>query len=135
MVDRSPRDARVAWLDFFAQGDEEDAFPSFPTSSAEASAEDRGASREAKRRGEELTNVTALTEHLPLAVVFSGEGTFQAPWRCEKAPETAADEGLPAAALRRAVPPATLAVAGREVRAALRRCHRVERVPTAAHAL
>ena len=113
-------DARVAWLDFFAQGDEEDAFPSFPTSSAEASAEDRGASREAKRRGEELTNVTALTEHLPLAVVFSGEGTFQAPWRWETAPETAADEGLPAAALRRAVPPATLAVAGREVRA--RRC-------------
>ena len=92
-------DARVAWLDFFAQGDEEDAFPSFPTSSAEASAEDRGASREAKRRGEELTNVTALTEHLPLAVVFSGEGTFQAPWRWETAPETAADEGLPAAAL------------------------------------
>ena len=125
-------DARVAWLDFFAQGDEEDAFPSFPTSSAEASAEDRGASREAKRQGEELTNVTALTEHLPLAVVFSGEGTFQAPWRWETAPETAADEGLPAAALRRAVPPATLAVAGREVRAALRRCHRVERVPTAA---
>ena len=125
-------DARVAWLDFFAQGDEEDAFPSFPTSSREASAEVPNGAREEKRRGEELTNVTALTEHLPLAVVFSGEGTFQAPWRWETAPETAADEGLPAAALRRAVPPATLAVAGREVRAALRRCHRVERVPTAA---
>ena len=43
-------DARVAWLDFFAQGDEEDAFPSFPTSSAEASAEDRTA--RARRRDE-----------------------------------------------------------------------------------
>ena len=131
-------DARVAWLDFFAQGDEEDAFRDlFFTEAIDEGREDRGerAKREKREKKEETRGRKdgALAEHLPLVVVFSGEGSFRAPWRWETAPETAAGEGLPAAALRRAVPPATLAVAAREVRAALRRCRRVF-VPAAASA-
>ena len=132
-------DARVAWLDFFAQGDEEDAVPPFPLG---AGADSRSASRspedpegERAKRGNEKNVARPLffAEDSPLAVVFSGEGTFQAPWRWETGPAFAAGEGLPAAALRSAVPPATLAVAAREVRAALRRCRRVA-VPSKADA-
>jgi len=133
-------DARVAWLDFFAQGDEEDAFLSdidiFSAEAIDDAREDRGERAKKKEesfRGRKEKDEHLLADHLPLVVVFSGEGSFRAPWRWETAPETAAGEGLPAAALRRAVPPATLAVAAREVRAALRRCRRVS-VPAAASA-
>ena len=109
-------DAAVAWLDFVAQGDEDEYQsghfrPSVPLSAS--------VSREA-----DGTPGTELGTHLPLAIVFGGHGTFASPWRWETAAGES-NEATPAAALRLCVPPTTLARIGRCVRGALRRCRRL----------
>ena len=100
----SSTDATSAWLDFFAQGDEESI--SVP---------------------EEHVGPTPPTlptpVHLPLAIVFGGCGTFQLPWRWETGMKS--DESLPAAALRGIVPAPIISKVARNLRGVLRRCRKL----------
>ena len=95
-------DRTVAWLDFFAQGDEEEgAAPEF-------SGED------------------PLAGRLPMPVLFAGEGTFESPWRWERADRDLAGRGLPLALLRMATTGNALDGVLRRARAKLRVCRLVD---------
>ena len=95
-------DRTVAWLDFFAQGDEEEgAAPEF-------SGED------------------PLAGRLPMPVLFAGEGTFESPWRWERADRDLAGEGLLLALLRLATTGDALDGVLRRARAKLRVCRLVD---------
>ena len=59
---------------------------------------------------------------MPMPVIFSGDGSFESPWRWGSEGEDPAGEGLPAAILQLAVPSSVLERVLRGLRARLRMC-------------
>ena len=120
-------DGTRAWLDFFAQGDEEEgtvpsATKRVPGIPANPSA---GEDPNPNPSANPAAASHALAGLLPMAVAFEGEGSYDAPWRWGSAGEDPAGEGLPATILSLAVPEAALEKALRGLRAALRVCRRI----------
>jgi hypothetical protein len=112
-------DATTAWLDFFVQGDEEEG--TVPPQLL-LTASDEGAAAAGGGAGG-----APLSGRLPMPVVFSGDGSFESPWRWGSAGEDPAGEGLPAAILQLAVPGAVLERVLRGLRARLRVCRKLAR--------
>ena len=135
-------DATSAWLDVFVQGDEEEGAVS---ASLLASATGTG-TRAGSPGGEDATGLESLATRLPMPVVFSGDGSYESPWRWggvlhaedgdgDQSGDASGGENLPLELLRLAAPDETLDPVLAGLRSRLRACRRVPRQRRGARSL
>ena len=135
-------DATSAWLDVFVQGDEEEGAVS---ASLLASATGTG-TRAGSPGGDDATGLESLATRLPMPVVFSGDGSYESPWRWggvlhaedgdgDQSGDASGGENLPLELLRVAAPDETLDPVLAGLRSRLRACRRVPRQKRGARSL